>query len=94
MDNNDNTQSSLIFGFLVAFLAIFALGVTGGVAWPRIRLRLAMRYPIFQVDEDPPSIAISQKAIPELWNVRVQEVVKSASASECAWEHLRAVAPE
>ena len=93
MAGGSSTQSSLIFGFLVAFLGIFALGVTGGIAWPHIRRTVALRFGIFQAPEDSDSTQIHQQLIPELWDVCVRAVMRNARVSECAWEHLRASTP-
>ena len=93
MAGGSSTQSSLIFGFLVAFLGIFALGVTGGIAWPHIRRTVALRFGIFQAPEDLNSMQIHQQSIPELWDVCVRAVMRNTRVSECAWEHLRASTP-
>ncbi|KAI0717015.1 hypothetical protein C8Q76DRAFT_795244 [Earliella scabrosa] len=87
----NTTESSLIFGFLVAFLASFALSITGGIVWPRIRLILAERYGLFPIE--PPHNVIVPSAVPELWDVCVRGVVRGAKVSDCGWEHLRASTP-
>ena len=89
--DDNTTESSLIFGFLVAFLASFALSITGGIVWPRIRLILAERYGLFPIES--PHNVIVPSAVPELWDVCVRGVVRGAKVSDCGWEHLRASTP-
>lgn len=92
-DDGPSTESTLIFAFLVAFLGIFALGVTGGIAWPRIRRSLATRFGIFQTHEEVVLAKIGRQPMPQLWTVCVRDVVKSTEVLESAWEHLRASVP-
>ncbi|KAM5543484.1 hypothetical protein V8D89_002735 [Ganoderma adspersum] len=91
-DNGPSTESTLIFAFLVAFLGIFAVGVTGGILWPRIRASLARRFGIFQTHEEVALAQIGHQPMPQLWDVCVRDVVKGAGALESAWEHLRPLA--
>ncbi|TBU43493.1 hypothetical protein BD309DRAFT_106639 [Dichomitus squalens] len=93
MTGGASTESTLTFGFLVAFLGIFALGITGGIAWPHLRRTLAIHFSMFRIPQDLVSIAANEQSTPELWDVCVREVVKNARASGCAWEHLRASTP-
>ena len=92
-DDGPSTESTLIFAFLVAFLGIFAVGVTGGILWPRIRASLARRFGIFQTHEEVALAQLGHQPMPQLWDVCVRDVVKSVGALESAWEHLRASIP-
>ncbi|PIL23142.1 hypothetical protein GSI_14451 [Ganoderma sinense ZZ0214-1] len=67
-DGGPTTESTLIFAFLVAFLGIFALGVTGGILWPRIRQSLAERFGIFQTREEVALAQLGHLPMPQLWD--------------------------
>ena len=82
-DSAQSSQSSLIFGFLVAFLGIFAIGVSGGIVWPSLRRALRRIFPWLPlgIDEDDDGGfgggargRDGEVEVPKLWDVVVQEV--------------------
>lgn len=88
--SGNGSESTLIFGFLVAFLGIFAVSITGGMIWPRIRLYLHRHFGLFDVVESQ-AASFSFNVVPELWDVRVREVL--GKAADCTWERLNASTP-
>ena len=75
-DSQQSTQSTLIFSFLVTFLGIFAVGVSGGIVWPAIRRLLARTFGWPLEEVRPAGVGGGEAELPRLWDV----VLKDAEA--------------
>ncbi|KAI0718710.1 hypothetical protein C8T65DRAFT_637855 [Cerioporus squamosus] len=91
--SGSSNESTLIFGFLVGFLGIFALSIIGGIIWPRTRLSIHRRFGYFDIAESQGTRSSSYSVVPQLWDIWVREVVLGARLSDCAWERLNVSIP-
>ncbi|KAH9916988.1 uncharacterized protein BXZ73DRAFT_105680 [Epithele typhae] len=81
MPTPTTNQSGLIFGFLVAFLGLFAVGVSAGVVWPAIRRVLATWG---LVPPDPRGVGGGASPVPASESCCVGRARAAAGAAEAA----------
>ena len=80
-----STDSTLIFGFLVAFLGLFAVGVSAGMVWPATQRRL-VAMGMTWLEDDPGGGERRREGednnVPKLWDVWVRPMAASTSQGE------------